>query len=542
MTEEHLKRVAIAGVVLAFALGSWLRLHGLGMQVVQDDEWHAIHKLMAASYGEILRSFGYSDHSIPLTLFYKALAGSVGLDEVSMRILQAACGIALIGVCARLAWLATRDAAVTFLFAMLVAGAPFLVLYSRFARPYAITTLLTVVVLALLWRWHTARSNGTAVVACALAGLAAWLHPLSALFPMAALAFLLADDFEARSERGLGRTLQTVTLGAGAGATIALALAMPLLADLQSLSSKAGHSAPGVYTLFRMTSLFLGGLPDAVTSVALVVSVFGAYRFRKTFRGLGAYLIVVGLVPVLAVMLLGASWSHQGHTFGRYVFPAQLVLLFWFSNGLVALVRAARGRAAPGTEILAAAAIAGAYIAVNPAIHQVRTLGAWYGNLYHHFDYIYEHNRAARYFERATPPRFYEELRRAPPYSAPVIHAPFTFEAPFNLLAHYASAHRQPELVGFLHDLCLEGPRYGEVPRDPRFRFRRFVFLGDPRSVAASGARYLLLHNYSFHGEPFKRWPECLSALKRLYGEPIEVDSSVAVFDLQRPPATRTLQ
>src|SRR5476649_1386057 len=112
----------VAGLALAEVLGIWLRLHDLGGQVVQDDEWHAIHKLMTAGYGEIFRSFGYADHSIPLTLLYKAMAATLGLDEVNMRLLQAVAGIALIPVAAAIIWAVSRNRAATLLCAFLVSG------------------------------------------------------------------------------------------------------------------------------------------------------------------------------------------------------------------------------------------------------------------------------------------------------------------------------------------------------------------------------------------------------------------------------------
>jgi hypothetical protein len=44
--------------------------YGVTTQIVLDDEWHAIHKL-SSSYSNIFRSFGYADHSIPLTILYR---------------------------------------------------------------------------------------------------------------------------------------------------------------------------------------------------------------------------------------------------------------------------------------------------------------------------------------------------------------------------------------------------------------------------------------------------------------------------------------
>src|SRR5450631_3397275 len=237
-----------AGLGVAAVLGIWLRLHGLGEQVVQDDEWHAIHKLMTAGYGEIFRSFGYADHSIPLTLLYKAMAATLGLTEVNTRILQAVAGIALIPAAAAITWAASRSRAATLLCAFLVSGAPFLVLYSRTARPYAITTLLVVAALAGLWRWRERRTWKLGAAICALTALSAWLHPVSAMFPAVAMVFIFLDDL--RGGRAAGRRLaRTAALGVAAALSIAALLAGPLVNDWASLSAKAGGDHAGAYTI-----------------------------------------------------------------------------------------------------------------------------------------------------------------------------------------------------------------------------------------------------------------------------------------------------
>jgi len=64
-----------------FAVAAWLRLWQIGHQVLIDDEWHAVHKLMHSGYREIFLSFGHADHTIPLTLFFRLLADTVGLSD-----------------------------------------------------------------------------------------------------------------------------------------------------------------------------------------------------------------------------------------------------------------------------------------------------------------------------------------------------------------------------------------------------------------------------------------------------------------------------
>jgi len=526
-----MSRVAFCGIALATLLAAWLRLHGLDIQVVQDDEWHAIHKLLASSYGEIARSFGFADHSIPLTLFYKAMAETIGLDEVNMRIVQVLCGIALVAVGGWLAFRGTANAAVAGLFAFLVAGAPFIVLYSRFARPYAITTLLSVLVIAGLWRWRSTRSMQLAAAICVMASLAAWLHPLSALYPMAALFFILLEDMQAAGWK-VAAARSTLILGVAAGLAIAAPLLAPILNDLQSLSAKAGDSRPSLYTLSRVLSLFAGGLPDSVTYLFAAIATWGAWIRLREPQGPDRYLLFVVLAPLLAVIVLRGSWTHQGHTLARYVFPAQLAFLFWFAVGAMdPCKRDAR------LQVVAAAAFAALYLAWTPTITQVRTLGPWYGHLYHHFDYVPADNRALKYYDNWEVPAFYRELGKLPPRSVTIIQAPFDFVAPYNPDAFYAQFHEQRELQGFVHDLCMPGPFYGEVPRDPRFRFRSFVYLDDREAVARSGARYLLLQRDLRNGDPFKEADQCLDSLRKRYGEPIEMDARLAVFDLRGTPA-----
>lgn len=530
-----------AGLGIALALGTWLRLHGLGDQVVQDDEWHAINKLLTAGYGEIFRSFGDSDHSIPLTLLYKAMAGTVGLTEVNMRIVQAFAGIALIPAAAAITWGASRSRAATLLCAFLVAGAPFLVLYSRIARPYAITTLLVVATLAGLWRWRERRTWKLAAAICVLTAISAWLHPVSAMFPAVALVFIFLDDLRG-GRAAVRRLARTAALGVAAALSIAVLLAAPIMNDWVSLSAKAGGDHAGAYTISRALSLFAGGLPDPLTVLVTLVAAFGALWTIRRAPALGAYLAVLATVPVLLVMLLGARWTQQGHTFARYVFPVQVIYLIWMSIGFAGLVHEATRRIRPGLELALAAFAAAGYLVVNPAIRQVATLGPWYGHIYHHFDYVAAHNVAQLAYLGYEPPRFYRRLDALEPHSVTLIEAPFTLEGPVNDLAFLSLSHHQREILGLMHDLCLEGPLDGEVPKDGRFRFRNFVFLDDREAVLATGARYLLLRRDQFHGRPFREADRCLAALTKLYGEPVDIDSRLAVFDLHPAGASRKLQ
>ncbi len=520
-------------VAAATLLALWLRAWGITIQVVLDDEWHALHKLVEASYSGIFKSFGLSDHSIPLTLFYKWMADNFGLAEGRLRLLQIACGVALVPACAWLAWEATRDHAVAVLFAFLVCGAPFLVLWSRFARPYAISLLLVVLCVACIWRWRSKRTNALAACAALTAALATWFHPLMGMYPAIACIYVFVEDLSSPRDVRARAWRQSFKFGAGVAAAMGVLLIYPLYKDRESLAAKAGGDYPNLDTFERMFSIFWGGLQAPAYAVALGATVWGFVVLSRRQPRLAAYLAALGALPVAILTASGAAWMHSGQNFGRYVLPLQPLLLFLGSIGAVGAARALAPRRAEAAAWIASFVIAAGYLAATPAIAYTAKLGTWYGHLDYHWDYrerwqVYKHK-----YPNLDPPDFYRELGTMSPGT--IVEAPFEFEAPYNPLAYYATYHHQNEYFGMIQDACRkEGPRLGEVaPGDRRFRFRRFVFLDNPATVRATGARFLIF-NRDIQTRPVPLPPDCLARLTDIYGPPSRLDARVAVWELNR--------
>jgi hypothetical protein len=519
----------------ATVLAAWLRTHNLAAQVVLDDEWHALHKLATASYANIFQSFGLADHSIPLTLFYKAMADTIGLTEGRLRALQAACGIALVPLCGWLAWRAMRDAPAAVLVAVLICGAPYLVFWSRFARPYSITVLLTVACIASVWSWRSRRTLFLATLAVTTGALAAWFHTVAGMYGAIACLFVFAEDlfFPVSKDRTSHGWRLSLYLGTAMAAGMALLLAPPWMEDRQSLFGKAGIDHPGLDSLIRLIAIVWGGVPAMIMAIASLCAAWGIFVVLRYQRRLGIYLLLLGAVPGATLAIIGASWISAGQNFLRYQLPLLPLLLFFAGVGAISIVRTLSGARAEPMAWLATLGLSIAYLVATPAIAQVDRLGTWYGHINYHWDYRYRWMSYEHADKTFDPPQFYRELGRLPPGTLTIVEAPFEWEAPLEQLAYYATFHRQHELFGMLHDLCLKGDRVGEVPNDPRFRFRLFVFLDDPRSVRASGARYLVLHLMMPHGKPFPEAATCLAKIQALYGKPMELDDRLAVFDLE---------
>ena len=538
--EPRAPRFLAAAVALATILGVWLRIHGITAQIVIDDEWHALHKLMTASYAGIFETFGIADHSIPLTLLYKALADTVGLAEGRLRSPQIICGIATVPVAAWLAWRATRDAAAACLVAFLVAGAPFLVMWSRFARPYAITLLLTTLSVAAIWAWRSRRRPALAACAAVSGALSAWFHAISAVPIAVACIHVFVADLRSPPPRRAQAALGSFRLGLGVAAAMAVLLAPPLLHDREALEYKGGGDHPGFSTIDRMVAIIWGGVPTPVMVAATAFASWGAIVLARRDRALASYLGVLAVVPALFLATSGAVWIFGGQNFLRYQLPLQLICFFLGALGFTDVARRLSPRQPERAAALGAIAVSAAYLLATPAIAYVDKLGPWFAHPDYHWDYRHRWLETRRVDPASQPPDFYRELGRVAPGAANVIEAPYLWEGPFNPFDYYATFHRQRETMGMLYDLCLHGDRVGEPAHDRRFRFRRFVFLDDVASVRSGGARYLLL-NRRLRNHVGAQYDDalCMEKLTRLYGTPFRVDSRLAVFDLhpeQGPP------
>jgi hypothetical protein len=217
-----------------------------------------------------------------------------------MRIVQVACGVATIGVAAWLAWKVQANAAIASLLRFLVAGAPFHVLYSRVARPYAITTLLAVLALAALWRWKARRTWPLAGPRFApWPRSPSWLAPaLRAVVRWSGLLFLMAAIVGAAATERAKALRSSALLAVRRGRVHRGAARAPALTTSSTLSAKAGNSRPDPKRSFAWASLFTGGLPDPLTLGSCSWPPMAPGASARAIAT-GRYLLFVALGPIL---------------------------------------------------------------------------------------------------------------------------------------------------------------------------------------------------------------------------------------------------
>lgn len=517
-------------VGLTVLVGLALRLWQLPSQILADDEWHALNTLLNHDAGYIFRHFGHADHSIPLTLYYSLLANTIGLSELAMRLPLILAGMALLIVAPwMLKDLLNRHE--QWLCTVFLALSPLAIYYSRTARPYALSMLLTFTALWVLLRWWHEPRTGRALGFVACAALAGWLHPVSLAFSGAALLFVgIAKLQEALRSRQWRPLVQILLLGLALLVPLVALLAPPIMSDWQAFSGKTGAHMIQLVTIGQSLQLFAGTSSKWVAGACLLIGLYGAVRLFRRNQRLTAFWVWAIALPPFVIAMTQADWIHHALVFTRYNLLVLPIFSMFFAAGLLALLRGL-GQARLPTAGLALLAL----FVAGPVPPLLSVPNQFTGHMSYQFDYDAERNVYNQSLQPPQIPEFYRNLARRPGQYV-LVEAPWSMEWHFNPLHFYQQTHRQKILIGFLDGLCADG-RYGEYSAmtTRQLDMRHFVHL-DGLERDASAADFLVFHRQMPGGMP-PGVDTCLTRLNERLGAPVFEDKMITVFSLRADAA-----
>jgi predicted membrane-bound mannosyltransferase len=144
-------RALVLSAILA--VGAWLRLWHLGSPIPFDDEWHAIAYVVDHDLGYLFTHYTrLGANSVPHNLYLRLAYRTIGLSEWSIAFPSLLCGILLLWFYPRWVW-DRCGAGAGLVSAVVLALHPFLIFYSRFARPYAPLLLVEFLAITSLVAW-----------------------------------------------------------------------------------------------------------------------------------------------------------------------------------------------------------------------------------------------------------------------------------------------------------------------------------------------------------------------------------------------------
>jgi hypothetical protein len=527
----------IVFVLVAAAAAVWLRAHQLDEQVIIDDEWHAIHRLLSANLAAIATHLGFADYSVPLTLLFRLAYEHRALSERMMHVPSLIAGLALLPVCFVLArpWFAWRTRVVWMGF---LAISPLLVYHSRVARPYPFTAVLVPVAILLFHRWWIQGRRADAAGYVLAAVVSGYLHPVVLPFVLMPLAYhgvaaLYAAAF-AREANRLGPLLRGVAIGGLVAVLLALTLGPPLVTDWKLFTAKAGRDAVTLESVYR-SALMLAGSQYAWTALVVFgLAAVGTWHAFVRQAGVVTYLLVVLGVASVTIASAGIAYIYHPLVYARYLLPALVFVLLFAAEGVTSLLR--RVPAGVVAPVGAGALCASLYLAGPlPAIDYVPN--QFTGHLRFQYDYDPAHNPYVTQVPREPVPAFYRMLAEKPAGSLTLIEMPWRLESNFNPHPWYQEVHRQNVLIGFVTPVC--GVReFGEYPEDEGMRMRRFIHLSALLRGETRGAQYLVVHLNPWKTPPDAdvEWPDmqaCLPTIEAALGKPMLSSDGLVVFALR---------
>jgi len=529
--------IALFALSLAILSGFWVRLDQFPSQILIDDEWHAVHKLLGGGPADIFRSFGYVDHSVPLTLLYWLESAWFGLSELGMRWPMMLCGLLTIMVFPAFVMrvLGRREAAV---FAWLLALSPMLVNYSRTARPYAITLLLAYLA---YWAFSRYLNKPAGAAYGILAGicmvLASWLHPIILLFLIPP--FAIEGVSALRSKRGdrWPRVRRLLMLGVPVACGILLLLLPTLMSDPAALGNKLGTHMIEADTLLGAWHLWTGTSSPVVATLFLVLAILGWRRVWHELEFTRAALVGVAFT-LMAILATRPDWIQLPIVLARYLLPVLPLLLLLVAVGSVVVVDGVRRRLPSFAGELAGAMLVIpvlAQAAQSPLLQALRYPNNETLHSYFQFDYRPGKNLFAQWMEAIPMSPIWANLSANPRGTLRIAAAPWQFESYHWAGPRWERSSGQHVVPGLLSGLCVDS-RLGEYPRGSRIALKNTVFLSDPNELRAKGIGLIVFQ------KPFEQTiagirdivgrdlAHCQIALEKRYGAPVYEDAVVVVY------------
>lgn len=526
--------LAAAGLILL--LGGLVRFYRAGEQIILDDEWHALNVVQDTDYGFIFSHLGHADHSIPLALMFEWFSHTIGLSEFTMRLPSLLAGVVIIVAFPLLMrpWLNRDERLLT---AALLALSPFLINFSRVARPYSLLALLTACSLPLAWRWWQNQKWGFGLAWYLCTVLAAWLNPVSLVITTAPSLWFGVEAFIAGAGgRGWRPLRRLATIGMAMLATLGALFYLPIESDFVSLTLKSGMDHANFGTWSVLLGLYSGSGYDAIVAAMALAAWLGLLILRQRDSSFSVYLAGIAVVSGLAVSITGAQWLQYGLVPARY-----LIGLLPGYLALIAIAVAASATWLQRKLNWPRVVMHGFTLALLLLLILAGPLPSWdlaHSQFVHHlanqFDYKPSRNAVVLAHESLQVEPFYTEIAQLHPNGdAVIIEAPWYLESHWNPLYLSQRVHGQRVLIGFVGGLCA-GPLYGELkPEAAGLEFRNFVYLTDVLTGRIA-ADYLVLRRAGINGARTidMDFDRCEQAVRKRFGAPWRTADNVLVFRL----------
>ena len=535
--------LSITGYLLLIFIGGLLRVYLIREQILLDDEWHGLYYVIDKSFGHLLTHFAVPGATCPpLNLYQYLLMITIGWNETLLRLPSILCGILALILMPDLIR-KEFNVKISLLFGGLLAISPFLIFYTRVARPYSPMMLFSFYAVFSAYRWiqHRQRIFLISYLLCGF--MAVYLH----LF---ALPAVLTPPLMVIFIRMTAARPSTSVL-------IATALFFVLMFKILIKGLESWGYASGDYVNFvtlKGFAVLLCGSSGLPLILFLCLGLWGILCLLKERSLLGALIISLCGAYFLCLLLARPPDGDIALVAARYCI---ILFPFFYLCTALGLENLSKQRAKfIGPLFIIMLFFAGPWLQIYQNPNNFTNHGAFqesYQTI--QWEQSYHSHGAEAHFKihRSAIPLFYRSLASELKDSK-VIEYPMMVADHFNLYYYYQHFHKKEVMAGYTSKLQtkeisghIQGSAViGQVlsaAKDFKFFFDNMIDLSQSLAVIQSSADYLILHR-NLYNEWLPRafqqpiiFPPVKGLIKKyqsLWGPPFYTDQNLIVFKIPK--------
>ena len=491
----------IALIALSGILGSFLRLYQIDAQVIGDDEWHGIYWAVKSSLSDISSHFHEADNCIPLTLFYKILLETTGLDEFGLHFFQLLAGLASL-VIFPLIIKAVFQKRVAVIFSFFLAISPFLIYYSRYARPYIIIVFLSFISIFSFYFWIKKDKTTYVIIYLLTAILAPYFHlpsfisVITPLFYTATFVVIKKGFLNRPDEPAHPRLTSIFFLGIllSAGVTI---LFFPAINSLGAIRQKVHGdlSDIGISTIMGALNLFSGSTSSALSVLFAALFICGSYLACRKDIFLFGYLFSIISLQLLSLFIIRPTAVQDPIVFARYSICCLPLSLLFVSVGLNEVIsrlgnfiskKRNEFHSIPNIFLVGCFLI---FFLEGPIPAIYKNPNNFTNHSDYQSDYLYTWTKTDPYSLTDPMPKFYFYLKGLK--EATIVETPFIIEWRGNNYHIYQRLHHKKVMIGHTSYSYLT---QSDPVMHANIHFTNFVNIENVKKIVNSNISYIVVH------------------------------------------------
>jgi hypothetical protein len=419
---------------------------------------------------------------------------------------------------------------VSLIFASLLAIAPFLIFYSRYARAYSWVALLCFLALLCAYLWLLTGNLKYAVAFVITGALAVYAHLwaiVAVTVPFVAASFFKLPRFSiGKSQSGepfVRTTFRSFVIIAAVLYLLLVLILWPAISQIGGLPWQRGHfSFDGVLTA---TTLMSGTAGAALTVTFFLLAIIGHWMLLRDKPLLGLMFVLTVALYAGLLALSRPEGMQRGQVILRYMIVLIPIFLLSISLALDQFLDAwkGKGRLTQGIAVGAVTALVACLFVNGPLPSLYRSAN----NFTNHsaFQGSYGRHGWERSDAHAVYPAYSIAQDQIDPFYqwlsaqtsvGTIVEYPFDICDYNNLFYYYQHFHKKRVIAGFCRDRMLFGyditPRPGKnsfavgilnadqivgfLPSPSALVFRNMVDIGDTAALSKSGADIVVFHKY----------------------------------------------